>query len=134
MNQNNAAKNEPEVLEPEIIQPEDARYGGRGQKTTFRAYYVGPAGGNFWTVGNLYSGGCLGPAITFGLFLLALAQYGLLAAIGFMVFYAIGSALGIVYQAKKLVLGIATNPWGWRIWTWAISFLLTIWLAGGFDD
>lgn len=122
------------VLEPEIIEPGDSGQNRGGQRTTYRAYYSGPAGGSFWTVGNIYSGGCFGPGITLGLFLLALVQYGLLAAIGFMFFYAIGSVWGTIYQAKKLVEGIVTNPWGWRIWNWVISFLLTVWLAGGFHD
>ena len=131
MDQNNSSprQTDPIILEPEIIEPSNSGQNSqwRGQRGSYRAYYFNPAGAtSFWT-GNVYSGGCLSPAITFGFFMLALIQYGLLAAIGFMFFYIVGSVIGTVYQARKLVEGILTNPWGWRFWNWGISFLLTVW-------
>ncbi len=34
---------------------------------------------------------------------------------------------------RLLMQGRQANPWSWRMGNWLISFLLTAWLAGGFD-
>lgn len=117
------------VVDAEIINPES------GERT--RWYYetrtVGSPG-TMWVASPIARGGCLPAAITFFLFFVCLGQYGLLAGIGFLVFHIIGSVLGSVYQARKLMVGIITSPWTWRIGNWLVSFLLTVWLAGGFNE
>ncbi len=34
---------------------------------------------------------------------------------------------------RLLMQGREPNPWPWRIGNWLVCFLLTAWLAGGFD-
>lgn len=75
--------------------------------------------------------GCLAPAITFGLFLGCLFTLGLLAAIGFVVFWCIGAVLGALLQVRRTLNRQPTNPWYWRIANWLVCLLLVHWLAGG---
>lgn len=67
--------------------------------------------------------------ITFGLMLACGVQYGFLAAIGFLFFYVLGSALGMFFTVSRLLNGMAINPWAVRICNWAACWLLTTWLA-----
>ena len=76
---------------------------------------------------------CLAPCITFALFLVCLAQFGLLAGIGFVFFHIVGSVAGSMRDMRLLMRGREPNPWPWRIGNWLACFLLTAWLAGGFD-
>lgn len=120
------------AIEAEILQPDDTGHSGTswnnaGYRREGNVY-------SYWSVAPVYGNGCLGGAITFGLFIVCLGQYGLLAAIGFMVFYAIGGVIGSVYAARRLMGGMPANPWVWRIGNWLISFTLTVWLAGGFSN
>lgn len=121
-------KQKPEVLDAEIVEPD-----GRGQSQNSQARF-GYQGGQsrfsgFWTSTPIDTGGCLAPAMTFALFLVCMGQFGLLAAIGFLVFHVIGSIMGSVHQARQLMAGIPVNPWAWRTGNWIISFLVTMWLA-----
>lgn len=77
------------------------------------------------------SEGCLAPAITFGLFLGCLVQLGILAAIGFVVFWCIGAVLGAVLQVRRTLNRQPTNPWIWRIANWLVCLMLVSWLADG---
>lgn len=130
--------NRRDVLEVEVLDPENGadqgnsgfrgNYGARGAYG--RAFYRGGPG-NIWIFPSVNSGGCLAPAISFALFMICLAQYGLLAAIGFFVIHVIGSILGSVRAARMLAMGLPFNPWAWRAGNWIISFFLTVWLAGG---
>ena len=89
--------------------------------------------GRVWTATGADGGGCLAPCITLALFFVCLSQFGLLAAIGFVVFHVIGSIAGSIRAMRRLVEGRQPNPWGWRFGNWFISFILTAWLAGGFN-
>ena len=109
----------------------------------------GPSGGRFYRVGGVFTNGagfgrvwtatgadgagCLAPCVTFALFLVCLSQFGLLAAIGFAIFHLLGSIAGSIRAMRRLVEGRQPNPWSWRLGNWFISFMLTAWLAGGFN-
>lgn len=119
------------VHDPEILTP-DSRPGGRrddnGGRAScavrfvhFRQTGFGPANVD----------GCLAPGITFGLFLGCLFSLGLLAAIGFVVFWCIGAVLGTLLQVRRALNRQPTNPWYWRIANWLVCLLLVSWLAGG---
>lgn len=88
--------------------------------------------GRVWTATGADGAGCLAPCITFALFFVCLSQFGLLAGIGFAVFHLAGSIAGSIRTMRRLVEGRPTNPWGWRLGNWFVSFMLTSWLAGGF--
>lgn len=75
--------------------------------------------------------GCLAPAITLGIFLGCCLQLGLLAGIGFAVFYGIGAVLGTMRQVRLAMQGQVTNPWIWRIGNWIISLMLVSGLVRG---
>ena len=89
--------------------------------------------GHIWTSGRMEQNACLAPCITFALFLVCLAQFGLLAGIGFVFFHIVGSVAGSMRDMRLLMQGREPNPWPWRIGNWLVCFLLTAWLAGGFD-
>lgn len=89
--------------------------------------------GRVWTATGADGAGCLGPCITFALFFVCLSQFGLLAGIGFIVFHLVGSVIGSIRSMRRLVEGRPPNPWSWRLGNWFISFMLTAWLAGGFN-
>lgn len=123
------------VIEAEIINP-DYHDDGTSQQASFRRTYhsQGPVYTGIFTTSSLAGGGCLAQAIPFGLFLACLGQYGVLAAIGFGLFYLVGSAIGTLREARALVEGRIFNPWVWRIGNWIVCYLLTVWLAGGFNE
>lgn len=114
------------TLHGEIIDSEEwgqpgGGYGRRQSYAYSRAFTLAP----------IDNGGCLASFVTVMLFLICLGQYGLLAAIGFFVFHLIGSILGSVHSARQLVRGLPYNVWSWRVGNWIVSFLVTVWLAGG---
>lgn len=114
------------TLHGEIIDSEECGQtgGGYGRRQNY-AY------GRVFTLAPVDNGGCMASFITVMLFLICLGQYGLLAAIGFFVFHLIGSILGSVHSARQLMRGLPYSVWGWRAGNWIISFLATVWLAGG---
>lgn len=149
------------VFDAEVLGPEEteagtgtsgrASAGGRAQGPREEGSGWGPgSGGRFYRVGGTFSNGgarfgrvwtgtgadasgCLAPCITVALFLVCLSQFGLLAAIGFMVFHVAGSIAGSVRAMRRLVEGRQPNPWAWRLGNWFVSFMATAWLAGGFN-
>lgn len=139
------------VLDAEVLEPgqeherrnsrtgafgDQDRHSGRGfGGAEFRGGF-GPGGlrfGHIWTSGRMEQNACLAPCITFALFLVCLAQFGLLAGIGFVFFHIVGSVAGSMRDMRLLMQGREPNPWPWRIGNWLVCFLLTAWLAGGFD-
>lgn len=88
--------------------------------------------GRVWTTAGQGQNACLAPCITFALFMVCLVQFGFLAALGFVFFHTIGSVMGTLRDLRRLGEGFSPQPWAWRIGNWALSFLLTAWLAGGF--
>lgn len=115
--------------------------GSQRQQYNGRFFYRGSFGqtgglggmnlGRVW-MGGTDQNGCMAPAITFALFMVCLAQFGFLAGIGFVFFHVIGAVMGVFRDLRLFSTGRVPNPWFWRIGNWAVSFLLTAWLAGGF--
>lgn len=122
------------ALETEVVDSgHDSQ--GAGDQAQWRARDPGqPPYGSVWTFSSLQPGGCLAPAITFALFMICLGQYGVLAAIGFFVFHTIGAVIGTLRASRLLASGILCNAWAWRVGNWVVSLLITIWLAGGFQN
>lgn len=121
------------VIEAEIINPES--HNNSWQDSSYRARFGDQNSfSGIWTMAPVERNGCLAPAISFALFFICLGQFGVLAAIGFLVFYAIGGIIGSVHSTRRLMAGLPYNPWAWRAGNWTISFLLTVWLAGGFQN
>lgn len=159
----NANDGGPRVFDAEVLGPEDGDGGfGRGSTGDFGggsrgapgAGASGDAGGSggarFYRMGGTFSGGnagfgrvwtatgasgasCLAPCVTFALFFVCLSQFGLLAGLGFAVFHLVGSIAGGIRSMRLLVEGREANPWTWRLGNWFVSFMLTVWLAGGFN-
>ena len=142
------------VFDAEVIGPEDRENtGGRsqpgagqgrgdawGQRSASgaRFYRVGGTFGNggfgrVWTATGVDGNACLVPCVTFALFFVCLSQFGFLAGIGFAVFHLAGSIAGSIRSMRRLMEGRPVNPWGWRLGNWFVSFMLTAWLAGGFN-
>lgn len=130
-NSNTPGQRDKKVVEAEIVDPLEQQrenFGGRDyQRARTRVY------GQNWTYMPMDMSGCVSPFVTLFIFLTVLGQYGLLAAIGFFVFYVCGSVIGTFYLTRKLMAGLIANPWPWRIGNWLVSFLLAAWLAGGMD-
>lgn len=126
-----------EILGPDNGENQDSGH-GRGRQCFFggsgpEGSWHGP-GAVFTTVFNYPGSGqnaCTGPAISFTLFLICLFGYGFLAGLGFVFFLTLGSLIGSWRGMRQLMAGQETNPWLWRVGNWAVSFFLTVWLAGG---
>lgn len=118
------------VHEAEIIDNEPNKSNQYTSDRNYRYQNIGPTFIGY----PVNFGGCGPMIITFILFIICLAQYGALAGIGFLVFHIIGSILGSLRATRTMMLGYLWNPWPWRIGNWCVSFLLTVWLAGGFNQ
>lgn len=112
---------------------QDGASGGRFYRVGGVFSNGGAGFGRVWTATGADGTGCLAPCITLVLFLVCLSQFGLLAAIGFVFFHIVGSIAGSIRAMRRLVEGRQPNPWSWRLGNWFISFMLTAWLAGGFN-
>lgn len=99
----------------------------------FGGFQNGSPLGQIWMTGPGNSNACLAPCVTFAIFLVCLAQLGFLAGLGFVFFHTIGSIVGTLRQMRLMTTGVMPNPWFWRMGNWILSFLLTAWLAGGFN-
>lgn len=140
-NQNNQGNNsadqkqsEPiphQTLEVEIINPDGSREKvDPRQGRQWRTRGTGPVYGTAWNFAQVDNTGCLCALFTCFLFLFCLGQYGALAAIAFLVFHTIGSIMGSVHFARRLMRGLPANIWTWRIGNWLISFVLVAFLSG----
>lgn len=111
--------------------------GGSGGARFYRmrgTFSSGSAGfARVWTATGASGTSCLAPCITFALFFVCLSQFGLLAGLGFAVFHLVGGIAGSIRSMRLLVEGREANPWSWRLGNWFVSFMLTVWLAGGFS-
>ena len=100
---------------------------------------AGPSGmgpgtgpGLFTTMGR---DSCLPGMITLGIMLVCAVQFGVLAALGFGIFYLLGSAFMLIFQVRQAMQGRALHPlvgsWLGRMAVWAGSWVLAGWLSGG---
>lgn len=130
------------AIDPEILAPDEdastrSSYSSRQHKVFGSQMHFA----NF-TIGGL-SGigghdGCLPGYITLFLVGVCLLRFGLLAAIGFVVFYGIGCAAVAVARMQSLMKGRLspfidpTTPlgrWTPRCLVWTLCFCMTVWLA-----
>lgn len=131
------------VITPEIV-PES---GDRRQEQRRQENFGKAGGARFsYTTWNTGSGGfgggmgggmvardgCLPGMITLLLAAVCAVQFGVLSAIGFLVFYAIGSAAAFMLRLRVLMEGKHVSPWIFRIATWGAASLLVVWLSDGF--
>lgn len=129
------------VITPEVIGPENdgrprqeqcgnGQYGS-GPYRQRRITYFQSYG---WPMTSVDQNACLAPCVTLVLFLVCLFQFGFLAALGFVFFHVLFGVLGSVQATSRMMTGEGFNIWLWRLGNWIFSFLLTVWLAGGFSD
>lgn len=127
----NGTTNKPQVHDAEVLHGHSRRdeYGaGSGARSGYSVHFVQFQQSGF---GTATSEGCLAPVITFGFFLGCLVQLGILAAIGFVVFWCIGAVIGTLLQVRRTLNRQPTNPWIWRIANWLVCLMLVSWLAEG---
>ncbi len=121
---------EKKPLEAEIVEEESSWSSGQG-----RGAYR-PGGRQFFsrtvTFAQIDNTGCMAAFLTCFIFCTCLFQWGLLSAIGFLVFHTIGNVISSVYSARRLIQGLTYKIWTLRILNWVISFFITAWLSGGF--
>lgn len=128
------------VVDAEVVNEGEARSGQKSftcvtgdngrVRYSFASWNVGGTAGG--TGG--FSGGvsCLPGCITLFLMALCAVQFGVLAAVGFLFFYLIGSWIAIFAGLQRAMRGKLTNPWLPRIFNWGTCWLLVGWLSGGF--
>ncbi|MEG2172696.1 MAG: hypothetical protein RRY29_05490 [Desulfovibrionaceae bacterium] len=119
------------IITPEVV--EDSQQG--------RHAYGGDSGTHFsyatWNTGGVGSGGmvsrdaCLPGMITLLLAAVCAVHFGVLSAIGFLVFYAMGSAVGFLVRVRSLMQGQVLSPWIFRVGAWGGAALLVTWLSDG---
>lgn len=128
-------ENKAPVYEAEIVAPESSGSHAGGSKRAWQRVYYQPGSSvnGVWMWSPLDSGGCLAGLITLAFLIACLGQFGILAAIGFLVFHTIGSIMGTLHSARQLMQGRIWNAWPWRIGNWLVSYIITAFLAGGFN-
>ena len=57
-------------------------------------------------------------------------KYGILAAIGFLVFAGVGRLITFFLTVQHWMEGKALNPWVLHVVTWGVCWLLVAWLSG----
>lgn len=137
------------VVTPEIV--DDAAQGQqRGQQQGQGGFYSQTSNGNgtrftytTWTGGagmggGLESGGlvardgCLPAMITMLLTGVCAVQWGILAAISFVVFYILASGMSFMLRLRNLMQGRNIDPWVFRIVSWLGAGVLVAWLSDAF--
>ena len=121
----------PKVIEPEVLSGEDPYGNMRG------AYRENPGNARFTRV--FYTTfpsdrgippACLPTFISLGLALAAAFKYGILAAIGFLVFAGVGRLITFFMTIRNWMEGRAINPWVLHVATWCLCWLLVAWPSG----
>lgn len=127
------------VIDPEVVDERES--GGErqffsrttresgGTRYTFASWNVN---GNRGSGGFVGGGSCLPGCITLFMPVLCAVQFGVLAAVGFLFFYMIGSGIAIFAGLQRVMQGRTLNPWIPRVINWGVSWLLAGWLSGGF--
>ena len=123
----------PRVVDAEIIPPDHAGQSD-AQDTQYRH---APQGVHFsrvfYTTFPSREGippACLPTFISLGLALAAAFKYGILAAIGFLVFAGVGRLITFFLTVQHWMEGKALNPWVLHVVTWGVCWLLVAWLSG----
>lgn len=127
---------QPTVITPEVV--DDSAQQGRqqtfsgtsanGSRFTYATWNSGGLGG-FGSGGMVARDGCLPGLVTLLLAAVSAVQFGVLSAIGFLVFYAIGSGMGFFWRVRCLMQGKNINPWFFRVGAWIVASLLVVWLS-----
>lgn len=125
------------VITPEVVddsqhgQKQQTFTGSGGSRFTYTTWNAGGLGG--MGTGSLVArDGCLPGMITMLLAAVCAVQFGVLSAIGFLVFYAISSGVGFFLRVRALMQGTNINPWVFRTGAWLVSSVLVVWLSDGF--
>lgn len=130
------------VITPEVV--DDSRQGYKqqtfsgtsadGSRFTYATWSSGGLGGlgGMGAGGMVARDGCLPGLVTIALAAVCAVQFGILSAIGFLVFYALGSGMGFFWRVRCLMQGKNVSPWFFRVGAWLVSSLLVVWLSDGF--
>lgn len=136
--QKNDGQNPGKVIEPEVLEPvrgaAGENYGTRGPGSGSREEGTRVTWIYGWPGACVDCNGCIAPAITLVIFFACWSQYGFLAALGFIFFHVVFGIAGSVQASRNLMAGRPFNPWLWRLGNWFLSFIITVWLAGGLKD
>ncbi len=130
--QNVNTEQEHQVIEPEVVRPHGGQYEQSHSEwsqggATFKTWTFNQNGSGFRASAN---DSCLPGLITLGIALSLGVQFGLLASIGFFVFYAVGSAISFFVNMRRMVEGRPMSPWIGRIIVWLVCIFITASLAG----
>lgn len=128
------------VITPEIVRESGEErhesFGNAGgTRFTYTTWNTGTGGGfgsGAFGSGMVARDGCLPALITLLLAAVCAVQFGVLSAIGFLVFYAIGSAAGFLLRVRSLMQGTNISPWIFRLGAWGLACVLVVWLSDGF--
>lgn len=154
------------AVDPEVLPPEDGHAAQRGpfdtqnifgrnqaqghnQSGSFRfAVWHGASSGGAGGAGGpggfggmgMGRSSCLPGCITLFLTLVCAVQFGILGALGFLVFHLIGSGMVLALNLRQIMqgqpahfgLGLTMGPWVGRLVIWGGSWALVGWLSGGF--
>jgi len=119
------------VVDVEVVNEEhdSSRKNGRTYTTTY--YYAESGDGTgrtsytYHDMFGLHAPGRDGlqyaGIITLTLFFFCLFRWGFLAALGFAFFETVGSAFGLWFNLRTVLLGRVPNPWISRAIVWALS-------------
>lgn len=130
---NDQQDNGKQVINPEVLEPEQSSQRQSGEGNPWRRARVTYVSGYGWPLASVDQNACLAPCVTLVLFLVCLFQCGFLAGLGFVFFHTLFGILGRVQATSRMMTGEPFNIWLWRLGNWICSFLLTVWLSGGFD-
>ena len=120
----------PQAVEAELVHPDSSgspheEYRQATQSAHFtRIFYT------TFPSGRGIPPACLPTFISLGLALAAAFKYGILAAIGFLVFAGIGRLITFFMTVQHWMEGRAINPWILHITTRCFCWLLVAWLSG----
>lgn len=136
------------VITPEIV--DDSAQGQRRGQQGHGGFYTqtGDSSGSGFTYTTWSSGagmgagmgsgglvardGCLPAMITILLTGVCAVQWGVLAAISFVVFYVLASGMSFMLRLRNLMQGRNINPWVFRIVSWVGAGILVAWLSDAF--
>lgn len=121
------------VITPEVVGSENyssSNFKGNSHSSYSRYVYTAQSGRSGHGVNALFfENGCFSALLTVVLAISCLIQFGVLSAIGFLVFSGIGSMLIFFLRIKNIMAHKMFNPWIARVMSWACAYMLTMWLS-----